>query len=147
MAITNNQYSKMAEQAAPKTNKIKNTILAFLIGGGICALGEVFRRLFGYWGLDEEHTKIAVPVTLIFLAAFLTAFHIFDKIARFAGAGTLVPITGFANAIVSPAMEFKQEGHVMGIGAKMFSIAGPVLVFGISASVVYGLILSIVQMI
>ena len=103
-------------------------------------LGQLFLELFLYLEIDEESAKVLVPVTLIFIAALLTALHIFDNIARKAGAGTLVPITGFANAVVSPAIEFKKEGFVTGMGAKMFTVAGPVIVYGTVASVVYGIV-------
>ena len=141
MAITKTEYQKMADKAAPPTKKVKNTVMAFLFGGLICTLGEALSDLYKTAGLSETEVAAAVPATLIVIAALVTGFKVYDNIASLAGAGTLVPITGFSNAIVSPAIEFKAEGHVMGIGAKMFVIAGPVLVFGITSSVIYGLIL------
>lgn len=131
----------MSDKASPPTKYAKNMAMAFLVGGGICTLGQAFYRLYLYAGLDEKSAGTFVSVTLIFLSALLTALRIYDNLAKHAGAGSLVPITGFANSIVSPAMEFKSEGYVIGIGGKMFVIAGPVLVYGTAASIVYGLIL------
>ena len=141
MRPTNKEYSKMTKKLSPPSPKLKDFILAYCVGGFICVLGQLLIEFYGkVCNLDEGTVKMAVPVTLVFLAALLTALKIFNKIAKFAGAGTLVPITGFANAVVSPAIEFKAEGFVMGVGAKMFTIAGPVIVYGVSASVIYGLI-------
>ena len=131
----------MADKASPGTTYGKNMLMAFLFGGGICTLGQVFLNLFLYWGLDKETAGAFVSITLIALSALLTALRVYDNLAKYGGAGTLVPITGFANSIVSPAMEFKSEGYVIGIGGKMFVIAGPVLVYGTAASILYGLIL------
>lgn len=138
--MTGKEYKKMAEKASPPTAKIKNAFCAYIFGGGICAIGEGFRILYERLGLGEDTVKLLVPVTLIIIAAILTAIGLFDKIARIAGAGTIVPITGFANSIVSPAMEFQSEGKILGTGAQMFKIAGPVLVYGTSAAVIYGII-------
>ena len=146
MAMTKKEYEKLANQASPPTKKVKNAIMAFLFGGLICLLGEGLYTLYEHAGLSEKEVKMAVPVTLILLAAAATGLKVYDKLAAIAGAGTLVPITCFANAIAAPAIEFKTEGHIMGIGAKMFAIAGPVLVFGITSSVVYGLILWIFKL-
>ena len=140
---TPKEYAKMAQQASPATKSWKNIPLAFLVGGLICTIGQLFFNLYRYAGLEEQDARGAVSVTLIGLGALLTALKVYDNIAKHAGAGTLVPITGFSNAIVSPAIEFKSEGFVMGIGAKMFTIAGPVLVYGISAAALDGLILFI----
>ena len=128
---TPKEYAKMAQQASPATKSWKNIPLAFLVGGLICTIGQLFFNLYRYAGLEETDVEGAVSVTLIGLGALLTALKVYDNIAKHRGAGTLVPITGFSNAIVSPAIEFKSEGFVMGIGAKMFTIAGPVLVYGI----------------
>ena len=147
MKTTKETYKKMAEKAAPPSPKAKDFLFAFLIGGAICALGQIFREIFLALQFSEETTKMLVCIALIFLAALLTFLRIFEKIARHAGAGTLVPITGFANAIVSNAMEFRSEGLIFGTGVKMFNIAGPVIVYGTIASVIYGIIYWICQMI
>lgn len=140
MLPDNKKYSEMVKKASPPSPKLKDFVWAFCVGGAICVIGELFSKLYKYLELDEKVVKMAVPVTLIFLAAWLTGLGVFDKIARRAGAGTLVPITGFANAVVSPAIEFKNEGYILGVGAKIFTIAGPVIMYGAVASVVYGLI-------
>lgn len=140
MAITGGEYGKMAKKASPPTNKIRNGIFAFLIGGLICALGEGFGMIYEKLGLGYDEVKLMIPVTLIVIAAILTALGVFDDIAYYAGAGTIVPITGFANSIVSPAMEFRSEGRILGTGAQMFRIAGPVIVYGTLAAVIYGVI-------
>lgn len=119
----------------------KNLVWAFAVGGAICTAGQALSNLYQSWGLDQEQAGTAVSVTLIFAAALLTGLGCFDKLAKRAGAGTLVPITGFANAMVSPALEFKSEGLITGTAAKLFVVAGPVLVYGISASILYGLLL------
>lgn len=140
MQPSQKQYDTMVKKASPPSPKIKNFIWAFCVGGLICVIGQLFIEFYSSLDLPEKAVKMAVPVTLIFIAALLTGFGVFDKIAKRAGAGTLVPITGFANAVVSPAIEFKNEGQVLGVGAKMFAIAGPVIVYGTLASAVYGVI-------
>ncbi|MBQ7106740.1 MAG: stage V sporulation protein AC [Clostridia bacterium] len=130
----------MVQKASPPSPKLKNFFFAYLIGGFICMLGQSFKELYIYLELEPEIVKMLVPVTLIVIAALLTGLKVFDNIAKVAGAGTLVPITGFSNAIASPAIEFKSEGFILGVGAKMFTIAGPVIVYGTVASVVYGVI-------
>ena len=130
----------MVEAASSPSPIIKDTVRAFLVGGGICVLGQLMLAAYSQMMADQQSAKTLVSVTLIFVAAVLTGLGVFDKIAKFSGAGTLVPITGFANAVVSPAIEYKAEGFVMGVGAKMFTIAGPVIVYGTLASVIYGLI-------
>ena len=140
MKITKNEYSILVKKASPPSTKLKDFVLAYITGGLICVIGQLLFELYLYLGLFEKQVKMAVPVTLIFIAALLTGLKIFDKIAKYAGAGTLVPITGFANAVVSPAIEFKSEGWVLGLGANMFKIAGPVIVYGTVASVIYGVI-------
>ncbi len=139
--MTHQEYGAYVNSKSKPSPSWKNCIWAFLVGGAICTLGQALLELYKYFELDETAAATAVSVTLIFLAALFTGLGLFDKLAKHAGAGTLVPITGFANAMVSPALEFKSEGLVMGTSAKLFTIAGPVLVFGISASVIYGLIL------
>ena len=131
----------MTKEASPNSSVWKDCLMAFLFGGMICTLGQALFALYQQAGLDEKDARSVVSVTLIFIAALLTALNVFDNIAKHAGAGTLVPITGFANAMVSPAIEFKTEGFVTGVGAKMFVIAGPVIVYGTLASVVYGVVL------
>ena len=144
--ITKDEYSSLVKQISPNSKKVKDYILAFLIGGIICTIGQLFTEIYRYLKIEENTIKLLVPVTLIFLAALLTGLKVFDNIAKHAGAGTLVPITGFANAVVSPALEFKREGFVLGVGANMFKIAGPVIVYGTVASVIYGVIYWICQM-
>lgn len=133
-------YQKYAKSRAPKSPTLKNSIFAFLVGGTLCALAELLFHLYLYLGISEEITKTLVPVTFIVLAGFMTGVGVFDDIARFAGAGTLVPITGFANAVVASAIDDKSEGFILGIGAKMFTVAGPVIVFGTMSSAIYGVI-------
>ena len=133
-------YDAMVKKAAPRSPVVKDCLLAFLSGGAICTFGQFLTNLYTLFGLQEKDARTLTSVSLIFLSALLTACGVYDKIAKHAGAGTLVPITGFANSMVSPAMEFKSEGFITGMGAKMFVVSGPVLVFGITASVVYGVI-------
>ncbi|MBQ2791820.1 MAG: stage V sporulation protein AC [Oscillospiraceae bacterium] len=141
MPLTPKQYEKLSQKAAPPSKTARNCAKAFLIGGTVCALGQGILLWAGKMGLDQKSAGAVTSVSLIFLAALLTGIGCFDKIAKHAGAGTLVPITGFANAMVSPALEFQNEGFILGVGAKMFSIAGPVLLYGNAAAVLYGLIL------
>lgn len=146
MDISNNEYSKMAEKASPPSPKLKNCINAFWIGGLICTIGEALRQWFQKMEWSELEVKAGVAISLIALTAILTGIGVFDNIARYAGAGTIVPITGFANSVVSPAMEFQSEGRILGTGANMFKIAGPVIVYGCSTAVLYGLILWIFKL-
>lgn len=141
MKLNRKEYAALYRQASPPSPSYKTIPAAFLVGGAICALGQGLRMLYEGAGLDGQSAGTAVSCSLILLGVLLTALRLFEKLARFAGAGTLVPITGFANSIAAPALEFKTEGFVLGSCVKMFSIAGPVLTFGISASVIYGLIL------
>ncbi len=140
MKLSKEEYARRADQLAPKSPSWRTVPLAFLVGGSLCALGQVLRTLYENAGLDKQDAGTAVSITLIGLGVLLTCLGWFEKIAKFAGAGTLVPITGFAKSVAAPALEFKTEGFVLGTCVKMFTIAGPVLTFGISASVVYGLI-------
>ena len=140
MKMSRAEYSRLVEALAPKSKTGKNCLSAFLIGGGICALGQVLLSVYGALDFGKELAATATSITLVLLSAILSGLAVYDDIAKIAGAGTLVPITGFANAIVSPAVEYKTEGMVLGTAAKMFTIAGPVIVYGVSASVVYGLI-------
>ena len=141
MNYTKQEYIDYLNKKSPNSTIIKDTIFAFLVGGLICTAGQVLYNLYtNIVGLNEENARTCVSITLIFISMVLTGLNLYNKIAKFAGAGTLVPITGFANAVVSPAMEFKKEGLVLGLAAKMFVIAGPVLVYGITASAVVGLV-------
>ena len=140
MGMTNGEYGKMAKKASPPSSFVKNGLFAFLTGGFICVLGEGFGMIYEKIGFNQDEVKMMIPVTLIVLSAVLTALGVFDKIAYFAGAGTIVPITGFANSVVSPAMEFQSEGKILGTGANMFKIAGPVIVYGTLAAVIYGVV-------
>ena len=141
MAIDKNEYNEYVSQHMPRSRVGRNMLRAYVTGGLICTLGEILSGLYLRAGLDEEIAGTAVSVTLILLGALLTALGVYDKIAKFGGAGTLVPITGFANAVVAPALEYKTEGKITGTAAKMFVISGPVIVYGVTAGAVYGLIL------
>ena len=141
MDMTPQEYSAYLKRIAPPSPIVKDTTLAFLTGGAICALGQLIQNGFLALGLEKSDAGTAVSISLIFLSALLTGLNRFNSIARFAGAGTLVPITGFANSVVSPAIDCKSEGFITGMAAKMFVVAGPVIVFGTLASVVYGVIL------
>lgn len=133
------EYKALAERKMPASKTGKNCTFAFLIGGAICVLGQFIMNMYGKMGLDEEMAGGCTSITLIFISVLLTGLGIYPKIAKYAGAGTIVPITGFANSVSSPAIESKTEGLVMGVGANMFKIAGPVIVYGITASFVAGL--------
>ena len=137
--MTEKEYGKLVESMSPKSPQWRDCICAFVVGGLICVLGQFLLNFYGRW-MDKEAAGTAVSMTLVSLSALLTGLSVYDDLAKHAGAGTLVPITGFANAITAPAVEFKTEGFILGVGAKMFTIAGPVIVYGVSASVVYGLI-------
>lgn len=134
------EYKAYAEKKSPNSPLALNMLKAFLIGGLICVLGEGVRNFYTNWGLSLEEVAAATSITMVFLGVLLTGIGIYDNIAKHAGAGTLVPITGFANSVASPAIEYKSEGYVLGVGAKMFIIAGPVIVYGTVASVIAGLI-------
>ena len=138
--MTEREYGKLVQELAPKSPVWKDCFNAFWIGGLICTLGQLIMNGWGALGLSEADAGTATSMSLIALSAVLTGLSLYDNIAKHAGAGTLVPITGFANSIAAPAVEFKTEGFILGVGAKMFTIAGPVIVYGISASVIYGLI-------
>ena len=138
--MTEREYGKLVEEMSPRSPMWRDCLNAFWIGGLICTLGQVLINCYTKWGMDKQDAATAASMTLVALSALLTGLSLYDNIAKYAGAGTLVPITGFANAIAAPAVEFKTEGFVLGVGAKMFTIAGPVIVYGVSASVVYGFI-------
>lgn len=138
--MTEKQYGALVARMAPKSPMWRDCLNAFWIGGLICVVGQIFTNCYGALGLEKQDAGTAASMTLVALSALLTGLSLYDDIAKHAGAGTLVPITGFANAIAAPAVEFKTEGFVLGVGAKMFTIAGPVIVYGLAASVVYGFI-------
>lgn len=140
MKMSPEEYDKLSKKASPSSPFMKNFLLAFLIGGAICTLGQCFIFLYQGIGADQESASSWASVTLVFLSVLFTGFGIYDTIAKAAGAGTLVPITGFANSMASAAVEFKSEGWVLGLGAKIFTIAGPVIAYGVSASVLYGIL-------
>ena len=138
--MTEKEYQKLVEEISPNSPIGKDCLGAFLLGGIICTIGQFFINYYTKLGLDKTDASTAASMSLVVISAVLTGLSLYDNIAKFAGAGTLVPITGFANAIAAPAVEFKTEGFILGVGAKMFTIAGPVIVYGLSASVVYGFI-------
>ena len=138
--MTEKQYGKLVQELSPPSPIGKDCLWAFLVGGLICTLGQFFINWYTSLGLEKQDASTAASMTLVALSALATGLSLYDNLAKHAGAGTLVPITGFANAIAAPAVEFKTEGFILGVGAKMFTIAGPVIVYGVSASVVYGII-------
>ena len=137
---TQKDYQEYVNQKSPNSPILKNCFNAFWVGGLVCSIGQIIFSFCLFKGLDETASGTVVSIVLIAISAFLTALNIFNKIGKFAGAGSLVPITGFANSIVAPAMEYKSEGYIMGVGAKMFTVAGPVLVYGISTSIIVGIV-------
>ena len=141
------EYAKLVKEKSPNSHIFADTVKAFLFGGAICSLGQVLVTLYSEAGASEKTAKTLCSVTLITLGVLLTIFGVYDKIAKHAGAGTLVPITGFANSIAAPAVEFKSEGFILGVGAKIFTIAGPVIVYGVAASVIYGFVYWLMQLI
>ena len=144
--MTEREYGKLVQEMSPNSPKWKDCLNAFWIGGLICTVGQVFVNWYQKLGLDKTDASTAASMSLVVISAVLTGLSLYDNIAKHAGAGTLVPITGFANSIAAPAVEFKTEGFILGVGAKMFTIAGPVIVYGVSASVVYGFVYWISQM-
>ena len=138
--MTEKEYEKLVQETSPRSPMGKDCLNAFWIGGLICALGQLLMNGYGTLGLEKDAAGTATSMTLVALSALLTGMSLYDDLAKYGGAGTLVPITGFANAIAAPAVEFKTEGFILGVGAKLFTIAGPVIVYGLSASVVYGFI-------
>ena len=141
MDMTPQEYQAYVKQRAKKSPIVKDVALAFLVGGLICVIGQTIQNGWSAMGLNQEDAGTATSCSLVFLSALLTGLNLYNKLTRFGGAGTLVPITGFANAVVSPAIDFKSEGFITGMAAKMFQIAGPVIVYGTAASVVYGIVL------
>lgn len=145
MDISNKDYEQYVKDRAEKSPLLKDCVLAFLIGGAICVIGQAIMDGFTAMGLEKTDAGTATAISLVFLSALLTGLNLYNKLGRYGGAGTLVPITGFANAVVSPAIDFKAEGLVTGTAAKMFTVAGPVIVFGVTASVIYGIILCLMS--
>lgn len=145
MKISNKQYDEMVKKASPDSPILIDCLKAFLIGGAICCFGQLLFYIFSKNGMSTDESRSLVSIFLIVITAFLTGIGVFDKIAKHAGAGTIVPITGFANSVVSPALEFKSEGFIMGTGASIFKIAGPVILYGTSSASLYGLIYFIVE--
>jgi stage V sporulation protein AC len=138
--FTKQEYEQYVDKVSPKSKIARNVVRAFIIGGIICIIGQFITNLLKARGLEQDMVSGLTSLIMIFLGALFTGLNIYDELGRYAGAGSIVPITGFANSIVSPAMEFKSEGYILGVGAKMFVIAGPVLVYGITASVVVGVV-------
>ena len=145
MDMTPEEYQQYVKQRSPRSPIVKDVALAFIIGGLICVVGQLIQNGWGAVGLSKEDAGTATSCSLVLMSALLTGLNLYNKLARFGGAGTLVPITGFANAVVSPAIDFRSEGFVTGMAAKMFQIAGPVIVYGVSTSVIYGIILVLLQ--
>lgn len=141
-----NKYKQMAKEATPKSEIFKNCLKAFLVGGIICDIGQLIMNIIESFGYPKEQVMNIVPIIMVFIGAVLTGTGIYGKIASFGGAGTVVPITGFSNAVVAPAIEFKKEGYIFGVAAKMFTIAGPVLVYGIGTSVIIGIIYYVIEL-
>ncbi len=140
MSVSKKQYDKMTKKATPPSPWFKDCVCAFFTGGIICTFGQALFNVYSMCGMFEDEARTAVSVTLVAITALLTGLHVWEKIGKFAGAGALVPITGFANAVASPAIEFKSEGQILGVGGNMFKIAGPVIVYGTLFSVIYGVI-------
>lgn len=145
--MSKEEYGAFVKKASQNSKLVPDLLRAFAVGGAICCVGQALLQLLLGWGLEKEAAQTAESIILVFLAALLTALGVYDDLAKIGGAGTLVPITGFSNAVVSPALEFKTEGYITGTGAKMFVISGPVIVYGISASIVYGLILWLIKLV
>lgn len=144
--MTDEQYKTYVESKAKNSPIVKDTIIAFISGGFICIIGQIINNLFLYYNVDKEIAASFTSVILIFLGAFLTSINVYSTIGKYCGAGSAIPITGFSNSIVSPAIEYKAEGHILGLGASMFKVAGPVLVYGISTSVIVGFIYYIIKL-
>ena len=144
--MTNQEYSDFVDTKAEKSTIGKNLFFAFVIGGLICVLGQIIKNISMYYGINEDDASTICTISLIFLGAFLTAINVYSKLGKFAGAGSIVPITGFSNSIVSPAIEFKSEGFILGLGVNMFKVAGPVLVYGITTSFFVGIVYYIIHL-
>ena len=145
MEISQKEYEKLTQEKSPNSRLLRNCLWAFTVGGIICVIGEALTQLYMSMGAVETNARTWTSITLVLVGVVLTALNIYSKIAKHAGAGTLVPITGFAKSVAAPAIEFKSEGYILGLGAKMFTIAGPVIVYGTLAGVIYGIILFITK--
>lgn len=145
MDMTPQEYQAYVKQKSPRSPIVKDTLFAFVIGGAICVVGQLVMNGFSSLGIEKTDAGTATSISLVFLSALATGLGLYTRLARYAGAGTLVPITGFANSVVSPALDFKSEGFITGTAVKMFTIAGPVIVFGTAASVVYGVVLMLLR--
>lgn len=143
--MDNKEYGAYLKKKTPNSPILKNSVIAFLVGGGICCVGQGISDLLKIW-LHQDEIKLWLPICMVFLGALLTAIGVYDKLGKHAGGGSIIPITGFANSIASAAMEFKQEGMILGVGAKIFTVAGPVIVYGTVASIIYGIIYWVVRM-
>ena len=144
--MTDKEYSDFVDTKSEKSNITKNLFFAFLVGGLICVLGQIIKNIAMYYGINEDDSSTICTISLIFLGAFLTAINVYSKLGKIAGAGSIVPITGFSNSIVSPAIEFKSEGYILGLGVNMFKVAGPVLVYGITTSFLVGIVYYIIHL-
>ena len=145
MSVSKNDYSKMTDKASPNSPIFLNCLKAFVFGGGLCTFAQVLNSIYQRLGMSEDEWRLATPATVIVITAVLTGVGVYDKIAKHCGAGTLIPITGFSNAVTSSAIEFKNEGFILGVGDNIFKIAGPVILYGTSASIIYGFIYYIVK--
>ncbi|UWG98770.1 stage V sporulation protein AC [Dehalobacter sp. DCM] len=146
IAVTPEEYKQLTQNAMPKPTVLKNTLMAFFVGGLICSIGQILNNVYiRYLGLSAISAPMAVTATLILLGALLTGFGIYDTIVKYGGAGGIIPVSGFANSMVSPALEYKREGYVLGTGGKLFTVAGPILVFGIASSIIVGLIYLLIR--
>lgn len=144
--LTPEEYKEITQKISPKPKIIKNVVMAFLVGGSICSIGQIFINFYMiYLGLAKIPAQAAGTATLIFLGALLTGLGVYDEIVRFGGAGGIIPVTGFSNSMVSPALEFKREGYVFGVGGKLFTVAGPILLYGIASSIIVGIIYVIIS--
>ncbi len=146
MKMNKQEYNQYLKKKTPNSPIVKDCIIAFLVGGGICCIGQGISDLLGIW-IHNDEVKLWLPICMVFLGALFTAIGVYDKLGKYAGGGSIIPITGFANSIASAAIEFKHEGFILGLGAKIFQIAGPVIAYGVVASMIYGVIYWIMQMI
>lgn len=144
--MSDKEYSDFVDTKSEKSNIVKNLFFAFIVGGFICVIGQIIKNISMFYGVNKDDASIICTISLIFLGAFLTAINVYSKLGKVAGAGSIIPITGFSNSIVSPAIEFKSEGYILGLGVNMFKVAGPVLVYGITTSFFVGIIYYIIHL-